>query len=222
MIREERTATGRVRWWSASRSEGVIASPEVPYGCLVPGEALRAVGLDRLQWGAPVRFRWTERQGEDVLEQVAVAVEEVGDPVPGPVIRDDDLLEAYGAVRGDLSDVVVELEHTGTARLRFRVAPAPDVWAVDLPLASRAVPKPWLYRAPWDACDAAAMLSIMLDEAVSTGCRTYGRREDIDGARLLHLAPYGIEFASRREHELEIAERPFGWHGWIQENDPLE
>lgn len=73
--------------------------------------------------------------------------------------------------------------------------------AVEVPLPSSPEPKPWLYLEPDDADDYLDQLDSFIEEQVQAGCLLWARQEVVDGIRILRLAPYGFERASRATHE---------------------
>lgn len=105
-------------------------------------------------------------------------------------------------------------------RLRFLIPGESGVFAVRLPAPSADQLKPWLYTIPDDADHAAAMLASFIMEEVDTGCPHWGLTTVEGGDRVFTLEPYGFRSSDPVRHRrLTKSAGPYGWEGWVQEND---
>lgn len=190
---------------------GVLEAEELPGGCWAHVSAIDAEDCRGLEPGAAVALWWSRvQQGSHPFRADRVL------PAAGPgyaaPISDADVVSALRALRTpDVEVVTVERLGPSTALLRFTALASGEEWAFELSLPSSMRLKPWLYRTPDDANDAAVMLGIFLDEeVVTTAVRTAAR----DGAGLLILAPYGFQQSDPREHDrIQAIAGADGFHG---------
>jgi hypothetical protein len=136
-------------------------------------------------------------------------------------ISDEQMIAAAAAMSShDFSVINVNRDGDGWMTVRFAVTAEAGTYGVRLPLPSSGALKPWLYDIPEDAADAAGMLTIFLDEEVSTGCVGWARTTTRDGVRIFEVAPYGFRRSDDAEHRRMLRHSGAdSWWGQIQEND---
>lgn len=206
--------------WLDVEGWGVLDAPQLPGGCWVHANAIDAVERRGLTPDSSVTVWWSRLKQDGYQFQADRVLPAAGPDYAAP-ITDADMLAALRALHTTDVEVVStqELRPT-TALVRILAIATGDKWEFELPLPSSHRLKPWLYRTPDDAQDAAWMLGAFLDEEVVTAAVRSARQDD--AGRLL-LAPYGFEQSERTEHErLHRAAGINGFHGRQTEAGSLD